>query len=125
MAIFLCMWLKLKLNKSLESCIASVNSGLIKHKLLLALDDRGKVSCHKINLCFIYLDCSLCIAQLEKLLNEKPDETTVNGAIFDREAYLKEVEEVEVVVSGRNSTYGGKRTQERAEKLFLYYSQRW
>merc|ERR1712038_1882311 len=114
MAIFLCMWLKLKLNKSLESCIASVNSGLIKHKLLLALDDRGKVSCHKINLCFIYLDCSLCIAQLEKLLNEKPDETTVNGAIFDREAYLKEVEEfedVEVVVSGRNSTYGGKRTQ--------------
>merc|ERR1711953_1589155 len=87
MAIFLCMWLKLKLSKSLESCIASVNSGLIKHKLLLALDDRGKVSCHKVNLCFIYLDCSLCIAQLEKLLNEKPDETAVNGAIFDREAY--------------------------------------
>ena len=64
MAIFLCMWLKLKLNKSLESCIASVNSGLVKHKLLLALDDRGKVSCHKINLCFIYLDCSLCIVSL-------------------------------------------------------------
>merc|ERR1711953_28174 len=128
MAIFLCMWVKLKLSKSLESCIGSVNAGLVKHNLLLALDYRGKVSCHKVNLCFIYLDCSLCITQLEKLLNEKPDETAVNGAIFDREAYLRDVEEfedVEIVVSGRNSTYGGKRTQERAEKLFLHYSQRW
>jgi len=128
MAIFLCMWVKLKLNKSLESCIASVNGGLLKHKLLLALDDRGKVSCHKVNLCFIYLDCNQCITQLEKLLNEKPDETTVNGAIFDREAYLRDVEgfeDVEVVVAGRNSVHVGKRTRERAEKLFLHYSQRW
>ena len=64
MAIFLCMWVKLKLSKSLESCIGSVNAGLVKHKLLLALDDRGKVSCHKVNLCFIYLDCSLCIVSV-------------------------------------------------------------
>ena len=67
-------------------------------------------------------------AQLEKLLNQKPDETAVNGAIFDRDAYLRDVEEfedVEVVVSGRNSVHVGKRTQERAEKLFLHYSQRW
>ena len=66
--------------------------------------------------------------QLEKLLNEKPDENTVNGAIFDREAYLRDVEgfeEVEVVVAGRNSVQVGKRTRERAEKLFLHYSQRW
>ena len=66
--------------------------------------------------------------QLEKLLNEKPDETTVNGAIFDREAYLRDVEgfeDVEVVVAGRNSVHVGKKTRERAEKLFLHYSQRW
>ena len=66
--------------------------------------------------------------QLEKLLNEKPDETAVNGAIFDREAYLRDVEEfedVEIVVAGRNSVQVGRRTRERAEKLFLHYTQRW
>ena len=37
---------------------------------------------------------------------EKPDESTQNGEIFDREAYLRDVEQfedVEVVVAGRNS----------------------
>ena len=34
-------------------------------------------------------------------------------------------EDVEVVVAGRNSVHVGKRTRERAEKLFLHYSQRW
>ena len=28
--------------------MARVNGGLIKHKLLLGLDDRGKLSCHKV-----------------------------------------------------------------------------
>ena len=52
-AIFVCMWVKLRLNKQLERCLASINAGLLKHKLLLAVDDRGKLSCHKVNLCFI------------------------------------------------------------------------
>ena len=29
---------------------------------------------------------------LEKLLNEKPDERAESGAVFDREAYLRDVE---------------------------------
>jgi len=127
LAIFFCMWVKLKLNKSLEKCVASVNAGLIKHNLILALDDRGKVSCHKVNLCFIYMNNTQCIARLEKILNEKPDEQAVNGAVFDREAYLRNVEEfedVEVVVAGRNSVSVGKKG-ERAQKLFLHYAQRW
>lgn len=44
--------------------------------------------------------------KLESVLTEKPDETTQNGEIFDREAYLRDVEgfeDVEVVVSGRNA----------------------
>ena len=44
--------------------------------------------------------------KLETLLAEKRDETAQNGEIFDREAYLKNVEEfedVEVVVSGRST----------------------
>ena len=38
----------------MEKCMAVVNNSLIKHKLLLGVDDRGKISCHKVNLCFIY-----------------------------------------------------------------------
>ena len=38
---------------------------------------------------------------------------------------MEEFEDVEVVVSGRNSINVGKRGKERAEKLFLHYSQRW
>ena len=64
---------------------------------------------------------------MEKILNEKPDELAVNGAVFDREEYLKNVEEfedLEVVVAGRNTVTVGKKS-ERAEKLFLHYCQRW
>jgi len=128
LAIFLCMWVKLKLNMSLERCLAMVNSSMVKHNLLIALDDRGKISCHKVNLCFLYFNPKDCVAQLGKVLAEKPDEgATTNGQVFDREAYLRDEEgfdEVEVVVAGRNNVkVGGK--GERAEKLFLHYAQRW
>lgn len=126
-SIFLCMWVKLKLNMKLERCMATVNSSLTKHNLLLGLDDRGKISCHKVNLCFLYFNAKECLAHLGKVLAEKPDESAENGEVFDREAYLRDTEgfdEVEVVVAGRNSIRAGSRT-ERAEKLFLHYSQRW
>jgi len=126
-SIFLCMWVKLKLNMKLERCMASVNANLTKHNLLLGLDDRGKISCHKVNLCFLYFNAKECVAQLGKVLEEKPDETAQSGEVFDREAYLRDTEgfdEVEVVVAGRNTIRAGSRT-ERAEKLFLHYSQRW
>jgi len=127
-AIFFCMWIKIKLNKQMEKCLAVVNNSLMKHKLLLGVDDRGKISCHKVNLCFIYFDPSDCIKRLETVLAEKPDENKPeenNG--FDREQYLREVEQfedVEVVVAGRNSVRI-ERSNERAEKLFLHYIQRW
>lgn len=39
--------IKLKLARGLEKCLARVNSTLIKHKIIIALDDRGNISCHK------------------------------------------------------------------------------
>merc|ERR1712130_562102 len=53
---------------SLERCLAMVNSSLVKHNLLIALDDRGKISCHKVNLCFLYFNPKDCVAQLGKCL---------------------------------------------------------
>ncbi len=50
-----------QLNKQLERCLSSINAGLLKHKIILGVDDRGKLSCHKVNLCFIYFDPQECI----------------------------------------------------------------
>jgi len=68
-AIFLCMFIKIKLNHNLEKCMAQVNKHLLKHKILLGLDDRGKISCHKVNLCFIYFDTTDCIVSTISILN--------------------------------------------------------
>ena len=45
----------------MEKCMSSINNNLMKHNLLLGVDDRGKISCHKVNLCFIYFEPSECI----------------------------------------------------------------
>ena len=45
----------------MELCMSFINSGLIKHNIILGLDDRGKISCQKVNLCFIYFDPTECI----------------------------------------------------------------
>jgi len=131
-AIFLCMWIKLKLNKKLEKSMAFINSSLLKHNLILGVDDRGKLSCQKVNLCFIYLESADCIKKLEQILEEKPAQgSDQNGGVgggFDRETYLKTVEEfedVEVVVPGRGPAAKINRKRDRAEKLFLHYIQRW
>jgi hypothetical protein len=50
-----------QLNKQMEKCMAAVNANLLKHNLMMAVDDRGKISCHKVNLCFIYIQPSECI----------------------------------------------------------------
>lgn len=126
-AIFFCMWIKIKLNKQMEQCMSSINQTLLKHNLLLGVDDRGKLSCHKVNLCYIYFEAGECIKKLQALLAEKPETNSNGEAAFDREAYLRTVEnfeDVEVVVAGRNSVRIDRR-QERAEKLFLHYIQRW
>ncbi|XP_033228050.1 uncharacterized protein LOC117179929 isoform X2 [Belonocnema kinseyi] len=67
-AIFLCMFIKIKLNRNLEKCMAQVNKHLLRHKILLGLDDRGKISCHKVNLCYLYFDSADCISKLQEVI---------------------------------------------------------
>ena len=55
------------MNKQLESCLSSINATLSKHKIILGLDDRGKLSCHKVNLCFIYFDNKECVVSARSL----------------------------------------------------------
>ena len=43
----------------------------------------------QVNLCFLYFNPKDCVAQLGKVLAEKPEEGATNGEVFDREAYLR------------------------------------
>lgn len=99
MAIFLCMWIKLKLSKGLEQCLASVNKLLNKHKLLLALDDRGKMSCHKVNLCYIYFDSAPCIAHIHQFIESEEGKTIMQG--WERRL---DVSANDIVIQGSQST---------------------
>ena len=53
--------------------MSSINSSLMKHNLLLGVDDRGKLSCHKVNLCFIYFESGECIVSLLSSLEFLPN----------------------------------------------------
>lgn len=84
-AIFLCMFVKVNLARDLERCMARVNKQLLRHKILLTLDDHhGNFSCQKVNLCFMYFDASQCIDHLNDFIERSDldgggDSTGVNG----------------------------------------------
>ncbi|KAJ8729521.1 hypothetical protein PYW08_001102 [Mythimna loreyi] len=118
-AIFLCMWIKLRLSKGLEQCLARVNKLLSKHKLILALDDRGKISCHKVNLCFIYFDAGPCIAHIQQFIESEEGKTIMQGW----EQRL-DVPANDIVIQGTQSTRLS-RKQGMAEQVYLRYLQRW
>ncbi|KAL0273660.1 UNVERIFIED_CONTAM: hypothetical protein PYX00_006285 [Menopon gallinae] len=131
-AIFLCMWLKIKLNHNLEKCLGQVNKQLLKHKIILGLDDRGKISCHKVNLCFIYFDTTDCIQKLQEVIEREERE----GRPVNREESADErrnrlqfqqrmdIDDSDIIIQGVNTTRLP-RKQERAEMLYLRYSSRW
>lgn len=131
-AIFLCMWIKIKLNHNLERCMAQVNKHLLRHKIILGLDDRGKLSCHKVNLCFIYFDTVDCIKKLQEVIErEEREGRPVNREETSEERRQRQqfqqrmdIEDRDIIIQGSNTTRLS-RKQERAEMVFLRYSQRW
>lgn len=132
-AIFLCMWIKIKLNHNLERCMAHVNRHLIKHKILLGLDDRGKISCHKVNLCFIYFDVNDCIKKLQDYVEkEEPDGKGPVTKELSREERRKksdlaermDIDDSDIIIQGSQTTRLS-RKQERGARLVCRYAQRW
>ncbi|KAE8741085.1 hypothetical protein FOCC_FOCC013342 [Frankliniella occidentalis] len=131
-AIFLCMWVKIKLNYNLERCMAAVNKNLLRHKIILGLDDRGKLSCHKVNLCFIYFDTTDCIKKLQEVIEKEERE----GRPVNREETTEErrqrlqfqqrmdIEDNDIIIQGSQTTRVS-RKQERGEQLLARYIQRW
>ncbi|XP_065210143.1 uncharacterized protein LOC135838437 [Planococcus citri] len=131
-AIFLCMWIKIKLNRNLERCIAQVNRHLMRHKIILGLDDRGKISCHKVNLCFIYFDTTDCVKKLQDIIEaEEAAGRTVSKSLSKNDEKTKrqfqerlDIDNQDIVIQGANAVRIS-RKQERGEQLFTRYIQRW
>ncbi|XP_022902300.1 uncharacterized protein [Onthophagus taurus] len=115
--IFLSIWIKFKLSRNLERCLANVNKQLLRHKIILALDDRGKISCHKVTLCFIYLDPGPCINQLQTCIEQQ--EREANGW-----EQRMDISANDIVIQGSRTTRLS-RKQERAALLYLRYASRW
>ncbi|XP_022123702.2 transmembrane protein 268 isoform X2 [Pieris rapae] len=119
LAIFVCMWIKLRLSKGLERCLASVNKLLIKHKLILALDDRGKLSCHKVHLCFLYFDSEPCISHIQQFIASEEGKTIIQG--WEQKL---DVQATDIVIRGSQTTRLS-RKQERGALLYVRYVGRW
>jgi hypothetical protein len=52
------------MTRAVEQCVGTVNEQLIRSNFLLSVDDRGKISCHKIALTFVYFDITYCVVSL-------------------------------------------------------------
>lgn len=78
-----------------------MNKQLLRHKIILVLDDRGKISCHKVNLCFMYFDPSQCV----NYLNEFIERNEQNGTSIEPgwESRL-DVSAADIVIQGSNPT---------------------
>ncbi|KAH8410099.1 hypothetical protein KR009_005866 [Drosophila setifemur] len=121
-AIFLCMWVKLRLSRGLEKCLARVNKQLMRHKILLVLDDRGRISCHKVNLCFMYFDATQCVS----FLNEFLEHTEQNGGEAIKAGWERKLDiDLEDIVIQGSQPVRRSRKQAVAQELFLSYLQRW
>ncbi|XP_059478623.1 transmembrane protein 268 isoform X2 [Neocloeon triangulifer] len=131
-AVVFCIWIKIKLNHNLEYCLASVNRHLLRHKILLGLDDRGKLSCHKVNLCFIYFDTTECVKKLQEVIDSEERVGRVVGREETADERRKriqlqermDIDDSDIIIQGASTTRLS-RKQGRAEMLLLRYSQRW
>lgn len=61
------------MNHGLERAVSKANQSLIRHRIILGVDDRGKLSCHKTNLCFIFFDTADCVVRLSYFRFEYED----------------------------------------------------
>lgn len=139
LGIFVCMWLKFKLLHMLERCIASINSLFFRHKILLGLDDRGKISCHKVHLIFVYFDVSPCIRYLYEMLENQDRQDALdaraagdttgsarNGAaLYPVDRARMDIDMSDIIITGSSSSTRISQREKYAEKLLLRYSQRW
>ncbi|KAI1288354.1 hypothetical protein HDE_09437 [Halotydeus destructor] len=127
MGIFVCMFFKFKLCRMLEKCMATINEHFYKSKIILGIDDRGHISCHKVNLVYIYFDTTDCIKYLNELavVSEAADAT---GSQVPRTAFELghlDIDNEDIVIASSDGTRKVTPQGHIGQKLLLRYSQRW
>ncbi|XP_027203903.2 uncharacterized protein LOC113797684 [Dermatophagoides pteronyssinus] len=134
LGIFLVIFIKSRLYRMLEECIAQVNTIFGRHNIFLGIDDRGHFSCHKINLIFVYFDTKYCIKFLQDMLKNNDNNktiqqnnrqtTTIDTSILnDDETFVDNGDNI--YITGSNGTRQISQKEKQAEKLLFRYSQRW
>lgn len=81
--------------------MARVNKQLLRHKILLALDDRGNISCHKVNLCFLYFEPSQCVNYINEFIERNEQQGTVIQPGWEERL---DVSAGDIVIQGSNTT---------------------
>jgi hypothetical protein len=117
-AIFFCVHIKLKIYRGLERCMAKVNKSFIKHKIIVVTIDRGHISCHKVNLNFIYYDSTECINTLNNFIYNHSNKDAIKKKIegwVDTDS--KDSKSTSSTSESSQINYG--------EVALLRYSQRW
>lgn len=145
LGIFAAIYVKQKLYRMLEEAIAQVNAVLSKHNVFLGLDDRGRYSCHKVELVFVYFDAKYCIKFLQDMLNNSEQQVNSGGGAgsvrqnnsaqqFDSSSHqqavitlsntLQCIDTADIIITGATPRKLSQK-EKYADKLLLRYSQRW
>ena len=79
----------------------------MKHNLLIGVDDRGHLSCHKINLYFIYFDTSDCVTFLNELLIDPGTQqsSSVQSQLPPVDIRNIDIENGDVIITGPSSLF--------------------
>ncbi|CAG2104743.1 unnamed protein product [Medioppia subpectinata] len=115
----------IQLYHMLERCISQVNGMLYKNNILLGVDDRGSLSCHKINLIFVYFDVTYCVKFLKDMLENESQPT--NGEVSHSSSTIisrMDINTSDITITGSQPKSLSQK-EKYAEKLLLRYSQRW
>lgn len=88
--------------------MARVNKQLLRHKILVILDDRGNFSGRKVNLCFLYFKPTPCIDYLNDFMdkhehNNGATNSTTTTAEYGWENRL-DITMDDIIIQGSNTT---------------------
>lgn len=113
--------------------MAVVNEHFYKSNIILGIDDQGHLSCHKVNLVFVYFDVSQCVNHLNDLITDlAAGGDNRQGSQIDRtlpplDFNRMDIDNEDIVITGGEGAPPKtvSRKDKTGEKLLLRYSQRW
>uniref|UniRef100_A0A915KDB2 Uncharacterized protein n=1 Tax=Romanomermis culicivorax TaxID=13658 RepID=A0A915KDB2_ROMCU len=109
--VLLVLHVKRILNRNLHKCVASVNKLLIKYNLMIGIEDRGKLSCHKIALIFVYFDWKSCAQKISIMSHNFQRNNARNSGLPSLSAQISP--------PGDTLQYGGNLSEEEKSLLLI------